>query len=134
MAAVQDEEVAQSLLELLAIAKMRMPDLLYENEPRIHRAHQLAATLCQGSGSRSTSALAELSDESPTLNLEPPPSIVEQLHEPEPPPWDITAGLDAFVESDFAPKSRTEGTISILRDWLIGHGYIEAPPEPEEAH
>lgn len=36
--------------------------------------------------------------------------------------------------SDLAPATRTEAVVLIVRDWLIGHGYLEAPPEPEEAH
>lgn len=47
------------------------------------------------------------------------------------PPWDITAGLDAFMASDKAPATRIEAVTLILRDWLIGHGYIEARLEDD---
>jgi len=50
------------------------------------------------------------------------------------PPWDITAGLDAFKASDLAPVDRTEGAIFIIRDWIIARGLLEAPPDPEQAN
>ena len=70
------------------------------------------------------------------LDLVPPPTTadVERMRGPEPPPWDITADIDAFMASDLALDSRTEAVIFMLRDWLIGHGYIDPTPEPEEAH
>ena len=43
----QDKAVAQSLVDMLAVAKLWMPDLLYDIEPRVHRARQVAATLGQ---------------------------------------------------------------------------------------
>ncbi len=69
------------------------------------------------------------------LDLSPPPTMADvQIRGPEPPPWDITAGLDAFLGSELAPETRTEAVVLMVRDWLIGHGYPEAPTAPEEAH
>lgn len=101
---MSDHEVVRSLTELLILAKVAMPNDLFAVDPRIVRARQLVAKLAQAS---------------PALNA---------------PPWDITAGLDAFMASGLAPESRTDATILILRDWLVGHGYIEPAPEPEETH
>jgi len=136
MGTEQDNGVEQSLVELLAVAKLWMPDLLFEIEPRVHRARQLVATLGQVSGSRPPSIIAELSDELPILDLSPPATMesVERMRGAEPPPWDISAGIDAFMASDLALDNRTEAVIFMLRDWLIGHGYIDPAPEPEETH
>jgi hypothetical protein len=70
------------------------------------------------------------------LDLGPPAAMeeVERMRGPEPPPWDITAGIDAFIASDLALDSRTEAVVFMLRDWLIGHGYNNPVPEPEETH
>ena len=120
-----DEQVVRSLTELLAIARTAMPEYLYGQDSRVYRARQLIGTLAQVSVSG------------------PPPTIpvpMEMMNFAEPqmpsakPPWDITAGLDAFMASDLAPATRTEAVMLILRDWLIGHGYLEASPGSEEPH
>lgn len=51
MAGEQDE-VVRSLIELLAIAKVAMPDFLFAIDPRVRRARQLVATRGQVSASR----------------------------------------------------------------------------------
>lgn len=118
-------------MELLALAKVAMPDYLFAIDPRVHRARQLIATRSQVSGSRPPSILAtppmEMVDQSPPTRIED----VDRMHGAEP-PWDIAAGLDAFMGSDLAPETRTEAVELILRDWLIGHGYSD--PSPEEEH
>jgi len=42
------------------------------------------------------------------------------------PDADIVEGLDLFLREDFAPATRDEAVSVILRDWLVGHGYL--PP------
>lgn len=128
MGTEQDHAAAQSLAELLAVAKLWMPDLLFEIEPRVHRARQLVAALGQVSGNRAPSIVTEPADL--IVDLAPPPTTedVERMRGPEP-PWDITAGLDAFMGSDLAPGSRTEAVVLILREWLTGNGFIDLPPE-----
>ena len=42
------------------------------------------------------------------------------------PEADIAEGLDLFLREDFAPATRDEAVSVILRDWLVGHGYL--PP------
>ena len=129
MAGEQDE-VAQSLTELLALAKVAMPDFLFEIDPRVHRARQLIATRTQVASGRPPPILATPPME--MVDLVPPPTMadVERMQGSEP-PWDITAGLDAFMASDLAPETHTEAVVLILRDWLIGHGYIDQPPEQD---
>jgi len=135
MATEHEKAATQALTDMLAVAKLWMPDLMFEIDPRVHAARQLAATLSQVSGSRPPSIVADLSD-MPMIDLSPSATLedVERMSSVEPPPWDITAGLDAFMASDLAPETRTEGVIFILRDWLVGHGYLAPQPEPEDTH
>lgn len=49
--------------------------------------------------------------------------------------WDdIAEGLDLFLHEDFAPAIRPEAIATILRDWLVGHGYLEPVPAMEDRH
>lgn len=49
--------------------------------------------------------------------------------------WDdIAEGLDLFLQEDFAPATRPEAISAILRDWLVGHGYLPPVPAIEERH
>lgn len=45
---------------------------------------------------------------------------------------DILAALDDFAASE-KDRSRPEAVRRILRDWLIGHGYIASPENPDSA-
>lgn len=87
MGTERDKAVAQSLVEMLAVARTWMPDLLYEIEPRVHRARQLVATLGQVSASLPPSIVAPLYDEAPIVDLSPPPTMgdVERMRGPQPP-------------------------------------------------
>ncbi|MGN6486299.1 MAG: hypothetical protein ACTHLT_00580 [Devosia sp.] len=132
----QEKSAAQALTDMLAVAKLWMPELMFEIDPRVHAARQLVATVNEVSGSRAPSIVRDLADDLPAIDLAPPATLeqVDQMSGAEPPPWDITAGLDAFMASDLATPTRTEAVIYILRDWLIGHGYLAATPDPEEAN
>lgn len=44
--------------------------------------------------------------------------IVTRLHD------DLLSPLDAFIASETDAPSRPEAIRRILRDWLIGHGYL----------
>lgn len=50
------------------------------------------------------------------------------------PDADIAEGLDLFIEEDFAPATREEAVATILRDWLVGHGYLDPVPAIEDRH
>jgi hypothetical protein len=50
------------------------------------------------------------------------------------PDADIAEGLDLFLEEDFAPATREEAIAAILRDWLVGHGYVQSVPAMEDRH
>jgi hypothetical protein len=47
---------------------------------------------------------------------------------------DIDEGLDLFLQEDFAPATRTEAILAILRDWLVAHGYLAPLPNMEDRH
>ena len=108
MATEQEQAAAQALTDMLAVAKLWMPDLMFEIDPRVHAARQLVAGLNQVSGSRPP-AILDLADDLPTIDLATPTTLeqVDQMSGAKPPPWDITAGLDAFMASDLATPTRT---------------------------
>lgn len=47
---------------------------------------------------------------------------------------DALDGIDAFASDQEDKPSRTEAVRRILRDWLIGHGYLAMPPDREDAN
>ena len=127
-----EDDVARSLTELLAIARTAMPDFLYAQDPRVYRARQLLGALAQVSVSRPPTVIPVPIE---MVDFTAPQTLVqvEQMQGAEP-LLDITAGLDAFMASDLAPATRTEAELLILRDWLTRQGYLEAPPNADEAH
>ena len=50
------------------------------------------------------------------------------------PDADIAEGLDLYMREDFAPATRDEAVSAILRDWLVGHGYLQPAPAAEDLH
>lgn len=50
------------------------------------------------------------------------------------PDADIAEGLDLFLQEEFAPATRPEAISAILRDWLVGHGYLPTVPAIEDRH
>lgn len=50
------------------------------------------------------------------------------------PDADIAEGLDLFMQEDFAPATASGAIAAILRDWLVGHGYLEPVPAMEDRH
>jgi len=40
-------------------------------------------------------------------------------------PDDLAAGVDAFAAEEADNPSRSEAIRRILRDWLVGHGYLK---------
>lgn len=50
------------------------------------------------------------------------------------PAADIAEGLDLFMREDFAPATTSEAISAIMRDWLVGHGYMEQVPAMEDRH
>ena len=123
-----NDEVVRCLIELLALARVAMPDYLFAIDPRVHRARQLVATRTDISANRPPSTVSRGPLEMVDLAPRPTMATIDGVPGAEP-PWDITAGLDAFMASDLATASRSEAVTLILRDWLIGHGFIEQAPD-----
>ena len=122
-------EVIKSLIELLAIAKVAMPDFLYDIDPRVQNALRLLAALNTASPSRPPSVARKRPEEMVDLTPAPHPGQPSA-----PPPWDITRGLDAFMASPEAPDTRTDAVVLILREWLTANGYLELPPADDQQH
>lgn len=119
--------MVQSLTELLAIAKVAMPDFLYDIDPRVRRALQLLARLGNQSASRPPSVPRMPPME--MLDLAPSPTLSDVAAMPgAESPWDIAVGLDAFMDSPEAPSTRAEAVVLILLDWLTSNGYLPLPP------
>ena len=47
---------------------------------------------------------------------------------------DALNGIDAFASDEPDKPNRTEAVRRIIRDWLIGHGYLENTPPKEDAN
>jgi len=47
---------------------------------------------------------------------------------------DIADGLELFMREEFAPATQGEAISTILRDWLVGHGYLAPMPAMEHRH
>lgn len=49
-------------------------------------------------------------------------------------PPDLIAALDKFIAEEHPGSSRPEALRIAFRDWAIGHGYLELPPDREDAN
>lgn len=47
------------------------------------------------------------------------------------PTWEVTRGIDRFMASTGAPRTRSEAVILMVRGWLTANGYLELPPEEQ---
>jgi hypothetical protein len=47
---------------------------------------------------------------------------------------DLLDGIDAYIAGDAGRPARTEAVRRIIRDWLLGHGYLDLPPPKEDAN
>jgi hypothetical protein len=125
----RNQDVIKALVELLAIAKVAMPDFLYDIDPRVQSALRLLTEIEHPSHSRP-----------PDLRREPPIEMVDITPPPHPgpaappTPWDISEGLDAFMASPEAPLTRSEAVVLILREWLTANGHLQPPPATEQQH
>ena len=125
---VSDEEVAQTLSDLLKVVKVAMPPDLFAIDPRVLKARQLLAQLRQVSQDRPPSIVRKAPVDQ-VLDLAFSDTPLEMLREEPDPRWDITLGLDRFMVSGFAPTDRREAVELIIREWLTANGYLELAPE-----
>jgi len=49
-------------------------------------------------------------------------------------PRHLLDALDQFIREEHPDVSRPEGLRIAFRDWAIAHGYLELPPEREDAN
>lgn len=47
---------------------------------------------------------------------------------------DLLEGIAAFQRDEPTAVPKTEAVRRIIRDWLISHGYLELPPDREDAN
>lgn len=47
---------------------------------------------------------------------------------------DLLAALDRFISEERPKASRPEALRMAFRDWAIAHGYLELPPDREDAN
>ncbi|MDB5540717.1 MAG: hypothetical protein JWQ89_2444 [Devosia sp.] len=107
-------------------------------DPRVRAGQQMLAAL-HPSGRRPPSV--SRADQPPTPYLgEADPSdpaarqILAALDAAPTGDWDVAAALDTFMSEPNAPATRPDAISLILQDWLVGHGYLEPLPAPEDSH
>ena len=49
-------------------------------------------------------------------------------------PPDIRGALDQFIAEEFPGIARSDAVLIVLREWAIAHGYLQPPPEQEDAN
>lgn len=119
------ESTRQALItlidDLLTIAKVAMPPKLYAEDPRIKRARAYLI------------ALGERPDGHRVPNTGPDPleALIGEIVDLRPVngsrmvlDWDLVDGVLA-ARRDGLSEDDSEALNAIVRDWLIGHGYLE---------
>lgn len=131
-------DLAKVILDLLTIAKLAMPGHLYNQDVRVHAGQQMLAALRP---SRQRPPSVPWVDEPPVpflgeADASDPAAreIIAALDAMPTGDWDVAAALDAFLAEPDAPATRLDAIALILRDWLVGHGYLEPLAAPEDAH
>jgi hypothetical protein len=135
MGTMNPNETAKIIRDLLRIAKVAMPTNLYADDPRVLAGVALVRNIERGErAARPPSVtsrlqsfdLTELSRKTAVEMSNEGVRFVTTL------PWDVS---DALIESradDLVPFDIADAVTFVLRDWLVGHGAIEA--QSEEAH
>lgn len=129
-------DLAKVIRDLLTIAKVAMPEHLYEIDPRV-RAGQSLLSMLNASRHRPPSIARDTGGDIPDLGEADPNDpmthkVLAALSSVPDPDWDIAAALDAFMAEPDAPVTRPAAISLILRDWLVGHGYLD--PAPDDVH
>jgi hypothetical protein len=133
MAAISPNETAKIIRDLLRIAKVAMPGHLYDEDPRVLVAR---AALRELETNSSTGRPPNVTSRSPALDvakLAPNRSVemsstgISFVFDV---PWDLVDALHD-AQADFAWLDTSETVGFALRDWLTGHGYLQAESEPQ---
>ena len=132
-------DLAVVIRDLLAIAKVAMPDYLFEIDPRVRAGQNLLNDL-NGTQHRPPSVLKPSSEPAMPYVGEADPDdpltarIRAALDAQPAPDMEVAAALDAFLAGPDAPATRPAAIEHILRDWLIGHGYIQHRAAGDQFH
>lgn len=129
MVTLTNYDLARIMHDLLVIAKVAMPGHLYQQDPRVHAGQKLLDQL-NASQHRPPSELRELLGNVPHIgsaDADDPwaqrlDKILNAFPEPD---VEVSKGIDAFLADIGSPATRPAAIEHILRDWLIGHGYIQ---------
>ena len=120
-------ELASIIRDLVRIAKVAMPPDLFMRDPRVMKANAYLVALGDPSHGRPPNtgldALATLLPE--LVDLRPIDGSKMILD------WDLVDPLIAAREQGMISVDDGEALNAIVRDWLIAHGYLPAPPDQD---
>lgn len=138
MASLTSYDIAKTVRDLLVIARVAMPPHLYGQDPRVLAGLKLLDTL-NASQHRPPSVPSTHSEELPFLGTADPQDpwarrILDGLNAFPHPDIQVSKGIDAFLAEADSPRTRPAAIEHILRDWLIGHGYIHESADENPYH
>jgi hypothetical protein len=122
---LEKEAVARIVEDLIRIAKVAMPPKLFDEDPRVKKAQALLVSLGRPSppGRAPNTGPDELEAIlGAIVDIRPVDASTIVLD------WDLVEGIlrardHGLPTDDSAPLN------TIVRDWLIGHGYLDPPPD-----
>ncbi|MEQ1933813.1 MAG: hypothetical protein ABL962_08040 [Fimbriimonadaceae bacterium] len=125
---MRKDAIAVIIEDLMTIAKVAMPPDLFEQDPRIKKAKALLVGLGR-EGPVGRPPNTGLDDElekliGPIVDLGPVDASAMVLE------WDLVDGVLEAREDGLVPPDDNALLNSIVRDWLMTHGYLK--PSPEE--
>jgi len=110
-----NSEAVAIIRSLLTIAKVAMPGLLFDIDPRVRRAKAYL-----GKAPEAAAVRVEL-DASPEVISE----IIRRLDAAAEPAKDITLALDRYLADAPHHPTRSTALMEILRDWFRQRGYLD---------
>ncbi len=131
-------EISRVVRDLLRIAEVAMPPKLYEQDPRVQAAYAMLDRL--NASQHRPPAQVEVTAENAATDRqgEAPDQMVldvmaklDALSAPDP---EVALALDKFMSEGGAPALRHQAIEHILRDWFLGHGYIEHKSAADPYH
>lgn len=121
------EDIASIIEGLITIAKVAMPSDLFEQDPRIKKAKALLVSLGR-EGPMGRPPNTGLDDEieklvGPIIDLRPVDASAMVLE------WELVDGVLQARSDGLVPPDDNDLLNSIVRDWLMTHGYLKPLPE-----
>lgn len=120
------DEITTTVEGLITIAKVAMPPDLFQQDPRIRKAKGLLVSL-GGQGEIARPPNTNQPDMEQVLG-----PIIEVDHDASAIKldWDLVDGVQHAKDDGLISGDDNALLNSIVRDWLISHGYLK--PEPED--